>query len=147
MAAVQSGQAAVAGLRRAAAALASARRLTPAQQEGIYGLAYSLFQRGHYAQAADYFAYLGVYQPLAPRPLKGLAAAQLMARQWPQAIASYALLVCLCPHDGEVLCLYGQALLHGGAEAEARAALALAAQSGGAWGARAAGLLALLTAD
>jgi type III secretion system low calcium response chaperone LcrH/SycD len=86
-------------LGRRLEALPHLKRLTDADTEGIYSIAYREFGQGHYENALRYFKLLVVYRPTDRVYLLGAALCLRRLRRYELAIAAYGMLRSLEPGD------------------------------------------------
>jgi type III secretion system low calcium response chaperone LcrH/SycD len=86
-------------LGRRLEALPHLKRLSDADTEGIYSIAYREFGQGHYEDALRYFKLLVVYRPTDRVYLLGCALCLRRLRRYELAIAAYGTLRSLEPDD------------------------------------------------
>ncbi len=82
-------------------ALPSAKRLTDADTEIIYSIAYNLAASGHYADALRRFSVLMLYRPTNVKYLKGWAVCNQMLGNHDVAIANFAFAANIEPDNPE----------------------------------------------
>ena len=93
----------IAKLCRELEALPSSKRLSFADTEVIYGIAYNLVAQGRYADALRRFSVLTLYRPLEPKYLAGLAVCNQMLGRYDEASSAFAFAAHLQPDEPEHL--------------------------------------------
>lgn len=82
-------------------ALPSANRLTDADTEIVYSIAYNLAVQGHYGDALRRFSVLMLYRPTNVKYLKGWAVCNQMLENYDVAIANFAFAANIEPENPE----------------------------------------------
>ena len=100
-------------------ALPSSSRLSNAQLEVIYALAYAHVTQGQYAQALPVFSILATYGPTRRHYIAGLALCLEQCGRYEEAISMYSLLITLFPSSPEPALQVAECLLMLGRTAEA----------------------------
>lgn len=78
-------------------ALPAKRRVSSAELERVYGLAYAYVTQGQYSQALPIFRFLMIYSPSTEHYLAGLGICLQMCEAYDEAIDIYSLLGVLSP--------------------------------------------------
>jgi type III secretion system low calcium response chaperone LcrH/SycD len=113
----------VARLKEALQALPSSQRLSRADTQAIYALAYNHVAQGHFESAYRYFSLLTLYQPTDVGYLSGLALCYKMLKQYGEALSVYSFLAAMDSKDPQHTLSIVECLLLLGAFDEARSTL------------------------
>lgn len=86
-------------LKEALEALPSNSRLSSADADAIYGLAYQLVGQNRHETAYRYFSLLTLYKPTHVAYLQGLALTYRMMERYDEALNVYSFLATIDPHN------------------------------------------------
>ena len=86
-------------LKEALEALPSSSRLSSADADAIYGLAYQLVGQNRYETAYRYFSLLTLYKPTNVAYLQGLALTYRMMERYDEALNVYSFLATIDPEN------------------------------------------------
>jgi type III secretion system low calcium response chaperone LcrH/SycD len=88
---------AIGELKTALEALPSSRKMSRADADAIYALAYNFVAQGHYESAFRYFSVLVLYNPTNAVYLNGLALTHKLLERFDEAITVYSMLAVFDP--------------------------------------------------
>lgn len=86
-------------LKEALEALPASARLSNADTEAVYALAYQMVQQARYETALRYFSLLTLYRPTDVKYLRGLALCWRMLERYDQALHVYSFLATIDPDE------------------------------------------------